>query len=82
MSHAPADFWNPTVGTPEFAMQVRVALGPNAAPSFTDALDRAALILDNDGWAIESVSQCAMLGMDEQGYGFFQVVVTAKRTEQ
>ena len=39
------------------------------------------MILDNDGWAIESVSQCAMLGMDEQGYGFFQVVVTAKRTE-
>ena len=40
-------------GTPEFAVQVRVALGPNAAPSFTDALDRAALILDNDGSAIE-----------------------------
>jgi hypothetical protein len=31
------------------------------------------------GWAIETVSQCAMLGMDEQGYGFFQVVVTARR---
>jgi hypothetical protein len=29
-------------GTLEFAMQVRVALGPNAAPSFTDAIDRAA----------------------------------------
>jgi hypothetical protein len=50
-------------GTPEFAKQVRVALGPNAAPSFTDALDRAAVVLDHDGGAIESVSPCAMLGI-------------------
>jgi hypothetical protein len=50
-------------GSPEFAKQVRVALGPNVAPSFTDALDRAAVVLDHDGGAIESVSQCAMLGI-------------------
>jgi hypothetical protein len=66
-------------GTPESAMQVRVALCPDAAPSFTDVLERAAMILDNDGWAIERVCQRAMLGMDEQGYGFLQVVLSAKR---
>jgi hypothetical protein len=66
-------------GTPELGLQVGVPLGPNGAPRFTDAMDRAAQICANDGWAIESVSQCTMVGMNEQGYGFFQVVVTAKR---
>jgi hypothetical protein len=37
------------------------------------------LILDDDDWAIESVSQCAMLGVDEHGYGFIQVMLTPKR---
>jgi hypothetical protein len=48
----------------------------------TRPLDRAALILDNDGWSIERVTQCAMLGMDEHCYGFFQVVLTATREQQ
>jgi hypothetical protein len=34
----------------------------------------------NGSGPIVSVSQCAMLGMDEHGYGFFQVVVTARRS--
>ena len=60
-------------------MQVRVPLVDNA-PSFNDAIDRAAFILANDGWSIESVSHCALVGMDDQDYAFFQIVVTATRS--
>jgi hypothetical protein len=43
----------------------------------------AALILDNDGWASDRKRlQCAMAGMDEQGYAFFQIVAAPKRTEK
>lgn len=66
-------------GAPELAMQARVPLVDNA-PSFMSAIDRAAFILGYDGWSIEAVSQCALLGMNEQGSGFLQVVVTARRS--
>jgi hypothetical protein len=66
-------------GNPELAMQVRVPLVDNA-PSFNDAIDRAAFILANDGWSIESVSHCALVGMDDQDCAFFQIVVTATRS--
>lgn len=68
-----------TSGTPELALQVRVPLVDDA-PSFNDAIDRAAFILANDGWSIESVSQCAMAGRDDQGYAYFQIAVTARRS--
>jgi hypothetical protein len=66
-------------GAPGLALLVRVPL-VDEAPSFNDAIDRAAFILANDGWSIESVSHCAMLGRDDQGYAIFQIAVTATRT--
>jgi hypothetical protein len=60
-------------------LRVRVPLVDNA-PSFNDAIDHAAFALANDGWMIESVSHCAVIGIADQGFAFFQVVVTATRS--
>ena len=60
-------------------LRVRVPLVDNA-PSFNDAIDHAAFILANDGWLIESVSHCALIGTADQRYAFFQLVVTATQS--
>ena len=54
------------------------ALAANA-PGFSAAIDSAGLHLGNGGRSIEDVTPFAMLGMDEQGYGFFPIMLTAKR---
>jgi hypothetical protein len=62
------------VGNPEFALQVAVQ-SANGRLSFRDALDRAALILGADRFAISEVKQCAFVGRDQGGNAVFQVVV-------
>jgi hypothetical protein len=69
-----------TVGTPEFALQVGVQI-INGILSFRDALDRAATLLDADGFTIEEVKHCAFAGQDQQGVAVFQVVVRVAETE-
>lgn len=70
-----------TVGTPEFALQVGVQI-INGSLSFRDALDRAAVILDADGFTIEEVKQCAYAGQDQQGTtAVFQVIARVSETE-
>jgi hypothetical protein len=44
---------------PEFAPQIGVQV-VNQQISFRDALDRAATVLDLDGFTIEEVKQCAL----------------------
>ena len=68
------------VGNPEFAMQVAVQ-SANGQLSFRDALDRAALILDTDGFTINEVKQCAFVGGDQGGNAIFQVIVSAAEKE-
>jgi len=63
------------VGNPEFAMQV-VVQSANGQISFRDAIDRAALILGNDGFSITEVKQCAFVGGDQGGNTIFQVIVS------
>jgi hypothetical protein len=65
-----------SVGSPEFALQVGVG-----ALSFRDALDRAAVLLDADGFTIEEVKQCAFAGQDQTGAAVFQVIVRVSDTE-
>jgi hypothetical protein len=65
-----------SVGSPEFALQVGVG-----ALSFRDALDRAAVVLDQDGFTIEEVKHCAFAGQDQTGAAVFQVVVRVSDTE-
>lgn len=65
-----------SVGSPEFALQVAVG-----ALSFRDALDRAAVIMDADGFTIEEVKQCAFAGQDQNGAAVFQVIVRVSDTE-
>jgi hypothetical protein len=67
------------VGNPEFAMQVAVQ-SANGQLSFRDALDRAALILGGDGFAITEVKQCAFVGGDQGGNAIFQVIVTTEES--
>jgi hypothetical protein len=43
---------------------------------FRDAIDRAALILGNDGLSITEVKQCAFVGGDQGGNTIFQVIVS------
>jgi hypothetical protein len=69
-----------SVGSPEFALTVGVA-PVNGAPSFREALDRAAVILDSDGFTIEEVKQCAFAGQDQNGAFIFQVVARVSDTE-
>jgi hypothetical protein len=69
-----------TVGTPEFALQVGVEI-INGTLSFRDALDRAATLLNADGFTIEEVKHCAFAGQDQQGAAVFQVVVRVSETE-
>jgi hypothetical protein len=65
-----------SVGSPEFALPVGVE-----RMSFRDALDRAAVMLDQDGFTIEQVKQCAFMGQDQSGAAVFQVVVRVSDTE-
>jgi hypothetical protein len=70
-----------TVGNPEFALQVAVQ-APNGQLSFRAAIDRAALILGVDGWAITEVKQCVFAGADQGGNVIFQVIVTATENDK
>ena len=65
-----------SVGSPDFALQVGIP-----SLSFRDALDRAATILDGEGFTIEEVKHCAFAGQDQQGSAIFQVVVRVSDTE-
>jgi len=65
-----------SVGSPEFALPVAVE-----RMSFRDALDRAAVMLDEDGFTVEQVKQCAFAGIDQNGAAVFQVVVRVSDTE-
>jgi hypothetical protein len=69
-----------TLGTPEFTLPVGVQV-INGTLSFRDALDRAALMLDADGFTIEEVRQCAFAGQDQNGAAVFQVLVRVSETE-
>jgi hypothetical protein len=69
-----------SVGSPEFALQVGVHI-VDGRLSFRDALDRAATLLDADGFTIEEVKQCAFAGQDQSGAAVFQVVVRVSQTE-
>jgi hypothetical protein len=69
-----------SVGSPEFALQVGVPI-MNGNLSFRDALDRAATLLDADGFTIEEVKHCAFAGQDQTGAAIFQVVVRVSDTE-
>jgi hypothetical protein len=66
-----------SVGSPEFALPVGTS-----SLSFREALDRAATILDQDGFTIEEVKQCAFAGQDQNGAVIFQVVVRVSETEK
>ena len=71
-----------SVGTPDFTLQVGVGVGEGGAISFRDALDKAAILLDGDGFTIEEVKQCAFAGIDPQsGTAVFRVVVRASDTK-
>ena len=65
------------VGSPEFALPVGTS-----SLSFREALDRAATILDQDGFTIEEVKHCAFAGQDQNGAVIFQVVVRVSETEK
>jgi hypothetical protein len=67
------------VGTPEFACPVGVQV-VNGVISFRDALDKAAVLLDADGFTIEEIKQCAFAGVDQNGAAVFQVVVRVSET--
>jgi hypothetical protein len=69
-----------SVGSPEFALPVGVEV-VNGVPSFRDALDKAATLLDVDGFTIEEVKHCAFAGQDQNGAAVFQVVVRVSDTE-
>jgi hypothetical protein len=69
-----------SVGSPEFALPVGVEI-INGQLSFRDALDRAAVIMDADGFTIEEVKHCAFAGQDQTGAAVFQVVVRVADTE-
>lgn len=69
-----------SVGSPEFALQV-LAQPINGGPSFREALDRAALTLDSDGFTIEEVKQCVFAGQADNGAFVFQVVARVSDTE-
>ena len=69
-----------SVGSPEFALQVGVPI-INGTLSFRDALDRAATLLDADGFTVEEVKHCAFAGQDQQGNAIFQVLVRVSDTE-
>jgi hypothetical protein len=50
--------------------------------SFRDALDKAATLLDADGFTIEEVKQCAFAGIEGQtGSAVFQVLVRVSYTQ-
>ena len=61
--------------------QLVAVQSPNGELSFRDAIDKAALILGGDGWSITEVKQCAFVGGDQGGNTIFQVIVTARETE-
>jgi hypothetical protein len=65
-----------SVGSPEFALPVGTS-----TLSFPEALDRAASILDQDGFTVEEVKHCAFAGQDQNGNVIFQVVVRVSETE-
>ena len=65
-----------SVGSPDVALQVGVE-----KMSFRDAMDRTALMLDQDGLTIEEFKQCAFAGMGQQGEAIFQIVVRVSDTE-
>jgi hypothetical protein len=65
------------VGSPEFALPVGTS-----TLSFREALDRAATILDADGFTVEEVKHCAFAGQDQNGSVIFQVVVRVSETEK
>jgi hypothetical protein len=65
-----------SVGSPDLALQVAVD-----RMSFRDAMDRTALMLDQDGLTIEEFKQCAFAGMGQQGEAVFQIVVRVSDTE-
>ena len=69
-----------SVGSPEFALQVGVEV-IDGQLSFRAALDRAATLLDADGFTIEEVKHCAFAGQDQNGATVFQVVVRVSDTE-
>jgi hypothetical protein len=69
-----------SVGSPEFALQVGVQ-PKNGQLSFRDALDKAAVLLDQDGFTIEEVKHVAFAGLDQNGVPVFQVVVRVSATE-
>jgi hypothetical protein len=66
-----------SVGLPEFALPVGVE-----RMSFRDALDRAAVMLDQDGFTVEEIKHCAFAGIDQTGAAIFQVVVRVSETER
>jgi hypothetical protein len=71
-----------SVGTPDFTLQVGVPVGDGGNISLGDALDKAAVLLDADGFTIEEVKQCAFAGIEPQsGTAIFQVVVRASDTK-
>lgn len=69
-----------SVGSPEFALQVGVQ-STSGQLSLRDALNRAAVMLDQDGFTIEQVKQCAFMGQDQSGAAVFQVIVRVSDTE-
>jgi hypothetical protein len=68
-----------TVGTPEFVLEV--AVEGTGRISFRDAIDRAAVVLSADGWAIDEVKHCAFAGQDQGGNMLFQLIVRVSDTE-
>jgi hypothetical protein len=71
-----------SVGTPEFALQVRVDLGSGGTLSFRNALDKVATLLDADGFTVEEFKHCAYAGQDQNGTPIFQVVARVSETER
>jgi hypothetical protein len=52
----------------------------NGEPSFTEAIDKVAILLHADGWSIVEVKQCAVIAVDPaQGAAGFQVIAVAKK---
>jgi hypothetical protein len=66
-----------SVGSPEVAMPVGVE-----CMSFRDALNKAATMLDADGFTIEEIKQCVFMGQDQTGAVVFQVVARVSETEK
>jgi hypothetical protein len=64
------------VGSPDLALQVGVE-----RMSFRDAMDRTAVLLDQDGLTIEEFKQCAFAGMGQNGEAIFQIMVRVSDTE-